>query len=89
MPVPAGWKSSPCSRQNARISVYFSTFSGDRFWMSWSSTTTGCRGSWIRVAPMDRNLEMTADVLSWVRMWRGRSDTMSPGRSGRCGPSTM
>ncbi len=66
IPVPAGWKSRPCCRQNPRIRVYFSTFSGDRFWMSWSRTTTGWRGSWTRSTPMARNFVTTGAVLSWV-----------------------
>lgn len=49
--------------------------------MSWSIANTGCEGSWTRAAPMDLNLEMTAEVLSWVMMCFGRIVMIDPWRA--------
>ena len=56
----------PCSAANASIEAYLARFSSDRFWMSWSSTNTGCRSSATRRAPIEVNFCITAAVLSWV-----------------------
>ena len=38
--------------------LYLERFLEDRFWTSWSSVKTGCEGLYIRVAPIDLNLNI-------------------------------
>ena len=87
MPLPAGKKSTPCSLANASILRYLPRFSSEVFWMSWSRANTGWRGSARLGAPIALNLEITAEVLSWVITWRGRIERKSPARRGLSGPS--
>ena len=64
---------------------YLLRFASERFWMSWSSVKTICRGSWTRVMPRPLNFAITAELLSWVMTWRGLMETKSPARTGRGG----
>ena len=81
MPAPAGWKTIPCSRAKASIAWYLARLPAELSWTLWSSVNTGWAGSATRVAPIDRNLDSTALVLSCVITWRGRIVTMSPART--------